>query len=245
LRVFLALLPGVLTSVSCEFNWGSLKLMFDVLCDAMEIMQTRPEFQNPRQRPVVYAKDFLFSLTESLFQTFFAPSVTSLSRKALQMEKRVRLTKEYDDMITQFHCSPDAVPFQAMCDQFNAQDDEVDRSNLEEQRVRFKLAAQNSDLRAELRDEFGRLIGGIMSLYVCMGGEFEHPCATLIASKAWDRLREDPLQSGQKCWVGFKRWKLDIKIVEDENITRASPPIIFKLRILRGRIIIHLHPYQS
>jgi hypothetical protein len=186
-------------------------------------MQTRPDFEKRRQRvdaytdarihvqqlfPGVTSKRQVRSVTKSFLTTLFAPSAGSILRKALQMEERLRLSKEHQGLRRLLQCSADAAALETLLAQIDAKEGEIrlansdlafrHRSKSEEQRVRFKLAAQYSDLWAELLDEFGHLIGGFVSFYVCMGGGSEHPCATLIASKVWDRLHEDPLQSGQR-----------------------------------------------
>jgi len=64
---------------------------------------------------------------------------------------------------------------------------------------RYFIASTFCDLWAELRDKRGNVIGVFCSFYVCMRliNETER-CGTVIISKIWDRLKEDPLATGQR-----------------------------------------------
>jgi hypothetical protein len=77
----------------------------------------------------------------------------------------------------------------------------------EKRQWQYFTAATYSDLWAEVKDKSGNVIGYFMSFYTCMNnmwakkedGEWElRKCGTIICSKIWDRLHDDPLATGQR-----------------------------------------------
>ena len=82
----------------------------------------------------------------------------------------------------------------AAADMPNADQDTIDRHQW-----RYFTAADFCDLWAEIHDAAGNVIGRFCSFYVCLrlinGTD---SCGTVIASKVWDRLKDDPLASGQR-----------------------------------------------
>ena len=73
---------------------------------------------------------------------------------------------------------------------------------------KFIRAATYSDEWTVLKDKRGNEIGAVRSWYVCCSGGASNQCNTLILSKDWERMKQDPLATGQRwyCKVCFARY---------------------------------------
>ena len=69
---------------------------------------------------------------------------------------------------------------------------------VEKQQWRYFLAATFSDLWSAIYDKSGNMVGAFMTFYVCLGNVGTEKCGTIICSKIWDRLFEDPMAVGQR-----------------------------------------------
>ena len=81
-----------------------------------------------------------------------------------------------------------------------------------EDQHRWILASSYSDAWTIIKDATGKVVGCILSWYVCFGASRDSgppkwlkcPCCRVLPSKDWDTLHEDPLADGQ-------RWYCDPK----------------------------------
>ena len=73
---------------------------------------------------------------------------------------------------------------------------------------KFIMATTYSDEWTVLKDKRGNEIGAVRSWYVCCSGGASNQCNTLILSKDWGRMKQDPLATGQRwyCKVCFARY---------------------------------------
>ena len=91
---------------------------------------------------------------------------------------------------------------------------DLPQATLREQEQRqweYFIATTFCDLWSQIFDKNGVVIGAFMSFYVCLAnrGSTSVKCGTVICSKLWDRLKDDPLASGQRyyCNCCFARYR--------------------------------------
>ena len=107
-------------------------------------MQTRPDCETRAKRVAAFndarthvvqlfkavtSNKEIRSVTKSFLTRVFAPSASTILRKALQMEERLRLSMEHQDLRRLLRCSADPALLLAIVEQIDAKESEIRLAN--------------------------------------------------------------------------------------------------------------------
>ena len=171
----------------------------------------------------------LCSITREQVMMVLSPLAKFIARKESVMRRRSDLMGEHAKLAEMLFSTNDRYKAELLVDEMERIYDEIDATEKpiafsdrvdkelpmadERSKARrqweYMLAAQYGDLWCEVLDSKNRRVAAFMTYYVCLAGHSWEPCGTVMGSKVWDRLHEDPLKPKQRwycncCHAGFK-----------------------------------------
>jgi hypothetical protein len=160
-------------------------------------------------------------------------------RKARVLSRRSELLAEHAGLAERLAHAKSRQAADVLIEQMENLYDEIDRTcrplafadrvdasipptvpNCEQARERlqweYMLAAQYGDLWSEVVDSRGQRVGAFMSYFCCLAGPVWERCGTVMDSKSWSRLHDDPLKPRQRwycnCCLGRYRTRFGVVI---------------------------------
>ena len=190
-----------------------------------DIKSRRPDNQNRKDRIAAYThamkvvqenfpmmddKQELRTVTRMSFKTeVFASFAKLIERKVRHMETNKELWEEYEKLVGMMKGCKFAHETETLMKEIAELEQKMEETELplafqtkcvpgSEEHWRFMQAAQYSDEWVCNKNIKNEVTSAFRSFYICLSGGAEWPCYTVIPSKTWSTLHEDPLASKQR-----------------------------------------------